>query len=232
MSFSIDTQNCSCDTAYARVCDVRELETYNKKHYCPTSCKESATEFCTPAPGIEDRCFDDEDVSAGNNWGWSIGPISFGDSNSTHMFPVYAGAAKCNVMKGPNGGLPVMDAKVQWYADLKTLTVSLDDFSKEAKEALSEKVGESWRMNAFQVYVGNHHVKTTSPGRFTYVGNAAGGMTSAETTFNFDSDSKLVGSYNMDSNGVNIGKPIYMAIHTGACECIKETAPVSLYPLR
>jgi len=110
------------------------------------------------------NCFlDNEDLRA-NRWGWSNGPLP--ENEETYEFPIYTGAAQCDITKGTHVGTLKVD-----YIDGKvTVTYELfDDFY----------------MTEVHIYVGNEELpkdrrgrSTVAPGQYTYTNDMVDNLSS------------------------------------------------------
>ena len=176
-SLSILQQQCSCsggaETAYANAYKISE---------------------------VSDKCFleienppDSKDVKGGK-WGWSIGPLT---SGTTETFPIFAGAAGCDTTKGPG--------------NVGDLTVNYD-----GNEVVATFTIDSLIMKETQVYVGSDLLPDdgtdfiTSPGQY---GNIHDPLMTGPSC---NSDSYTITN---EWNGASLNdQDIYIVAHTSVCD--------------
>ncbi len=113
------------------------------------------------------NCFLDNEMLNANRWGWSNGPLGEG----YYEFPIYTGAAQCDITKGTEVG---------------TLKVTY----AEGDVTVTYELFEGFYMTEVHIYVGNDEIPkdrrgryTVAPGQYTFTNDMLDNVSNFSETF-------------------------------------------------
>ncbi len=135
-----------------------------------------------------------------SNWGWTNGKLTLNSTSFTKNWPLYVGAAQCDLSKGTKVG---------------TVTVSYNGATK--KLTITYNLNSGYTLSETHVWVGTTYLPKdtkyncykTSPGKFNY----------SHALSNYpNTDTYIIDVSNVAGGCGNLyGKQVYIAIHAGVC---------------